>query len=225
MEKITLSEWMQLSPERRGEIKEKWKDNWNEWCYLLDEAIDSFKDKYGEMQEVSDINPAYGCEPVAPSYSVSRLTTEPWIAVTTSLKEKEFIEELPSEYAHFKVVQEPFGDTGQAYLKEWIVILNNLLGWSEEKTIAWAKEHHSVDLAGENVWFDHEFPCHYMTELVVPENKLISLAGLERVKLLEKIQVAICKQSLSLLSPDYDWAAARRRVNEVLKEINTSLPE
>ncbi|MFA7485541.1 MAG: hypothetical protein WCZ89_05910 [Phycisphaerae bacterium] len=224
MKKITLDEWIRLSSEQRDEIKEKWKENWNEWCYLLDEAIESFKDKYGEIQEISDVNPAYGCESVTPSYAVSRLTTEPWISVTTSLKENEFIKELPPEYAHFKVVQEPFGSIGRKYLKEWVIALKNLLGWSEEKTISWAEEHHSDDLAGENEWFDHEFPCHYITELLVPKDKLILLGGLERVKFLEKIEVAIYAHNPSPLSENYDWVATRKRVNDVLKGIDASLP-
>lgn len=224
MENIALNEWMQLSPEQRIKIKEKWKESWNEWAYLLDEAIESFKDKYGKIQEISKVSPAYQCEPVPPHYNTSRLTTEPWIAVITSLRENEFIEELPSEYAHFKVVQEPFGDTGQRYLKEWIVTLNNLLGWSEEKTISWAEKYHLGDLAGENEWFDHEHPCHYIMELLVPENKLMSLGGLEGKKFLEKIVVTIYAHNPSPLSENYDWIAARKRVNDVLKEIDTSLP-
>jgi hypothetical protein len=223
--KPSLIEWINLSPEQRGGIKEKWKHNWNEWAYLLDEAIESFKSKYGELQEISRVNSAYGCEPVPPSYSVSRLITDPYISVTTSLKNNEYIKELPSEYAHFKVLQEPFGDTGQGYLEEWILVLKNLIGWTEEETITWAQEHHADDLKGGNVWFDHEFPFYYIADLLVPE-----LVGFGRRKILDEIQRVIyfwdkCRLDEYPLGPDYDWNAARQRVNNVLKEVDLSLPE
>lgn len=221
--KITLNEWIHLSPEQRDEIQGKWKQNWNEWCYLLDEAIENFKGEYGEIQEISRVDPAYKCEPV--THSVSRLTTEPWISVTTSLNGNQYIKDLPSEYAHFKVVQEPFGDIGQEYLEEWILILKNLFGWTEEKTVAWAQEHHSDDLKGKDIWFNHEPPCYYLVDLFFPESKLMSLTSSKKIRFLGKIVAAIYNQSSSPLSVDYDWIAARQRVNDVLREINTSLPK
>jgi hypothetical protein len=222
--KITLNEWIQLSSEQRDEIKEKWKQNWNEWAYLLDEAIESFKNEYREIREISDVNSAYGCESVPPSYSVSRLITEPYISVTTSLKNNGYIKELPSEYAHFKVVQDPFGDTGQAYLEEWIAVLKNLLGWTEDETVAWAQKKHAEDLRGKNVWFNHEYPCYYIVDLLVPKDKIILVARIGESKFLGKIQRAIYHQNAKPLCPDYDWDTARQRVNDVLKEVNLSLP-
>lgn len=224
-EKITLKEWIDLSPKQRVEIQEQWKESWNDWSYLLDEAIKDFKNTFAEIQEISDVQPAYDCEPVPPFYTVSRLISEPYIAVTTSLKNDEVIDKLPTEYAHFKVKQEVFGDTGQAYLEEWILILQNLLGWTEDRVIDWAYKHHADDLLGKNIMFNHELPCHYITDLLIPENKLILMSGLERSKILSKIEMAIYYQNKGPLNSGYDWVSACQRVNDVLKEVDTSLPE
>ena len=55
--------------------------------------------------------------------------------------------------------------------------------------------------------------------------KLMSLAELERVKFLEKIEVAIYAHNPSPLSEDYNWIVARKRVNDILGVIGASLPE
>ena len=223
--KISLDEWLQLLPEQRDEIKKQWKQNWNEWAYLLDEAIESFKQEYKKIQEISDVQPSYECEPVHPSFSVSRLVTEPYISVKTTLKNKEETLRLPPEYCYFKVVQEPWGDTSQEYLEEWKLLLKKLLKWTEEETVAWAQEHHAEDLKGKNIWFDHEYPCYYIVHLFVPKDKIMMVARIGESKFLGKIQRAIYSPDENLFSPNYDWDAARQRVNDVLREIDASLPE
>ncbi len=215
---MNLDEWLDLSPEQRDVIRQEWKQSRNDWYDLICEAIESFKKKYEGIKEISRIDPASGYG------HVPDVVMEPCIHVTTTLRGNQLIKELPSEYAFFKVVQEPFGDTGEAYLREWVLILGNLLGWPEEKVISWAEKHHSEDLKGENVLFDHEFPCHYVVHLLILEEKLILLDGSKRIKFLAKIESAIKNSSQGFMNTDYDWPETRKRVNEVLEEIDEVLP-
>lgn len=215
---MKLDEWLNLSPEQRDIFRQKWKEGQCDWYNIVCEAIESFKKKYEGIHEISSIDPASGYG------RIPEVVLEPCIQVTTSLKGNQFIKELPSEYAYFKVVQEPFGDTAEAYLREWILILGNLLRWPEEKVVSWAEKYHSDDLKGKNGWFDHDFASHYVAHLLVPEEKLNRLIEVERSKFLGKIERAIRNFGQNLLDPSYDWAEARKRVNAILKEIGETLP-
>ena len=222
MKKITLNEWMQLPTEKRSEIKKEWRDNWNDWFYLLDEAVKAFEEEYMNSHVILNVYPAFHCE--QDDSSGATITTEQWIDVSTSLGPGQYSKELPSEYAYFKVEQQPFGDVAQLYLKEWAILLKNLLGWPEEKTNTWVQEHHADDLEGKNWCFERERACYYVVSLLVPEDKKMSLLRFGVDKFINKVEMAIYYQNNDPLDPDYDWISARRRVNGVLKEIEASLP-
>ena len=226
MEKLTLNEWTSLSPKERDVIRKEWRDNWNDWFYLLDEAVEAFQEEYKNSHVILNVLPAFHCEP-SPSSPASTITTKQWIEVITSLDSGQSAKEIPSEYAYFEVEQSPFGDTAKEYLDEWKILLNNLLGWPEEKTIAWAQEHHADDLKGKSDFFERERPCYYITALFFQESQLMSLLKYGIDKFEDEIQMAIYNRSKHPLEPDYDWDAARQRVNEVLKgvNVNASLPE
>ena len=55
------------------------------------------------------------------------------------------------------------------YLDYWVPAMRELLGWSEERTLAWAQRYDDdLDERG-NVWFYHDPPSSYLVNLLVPE--------------------------------------------------------
>lgn len=220
---MNLDEWIGLSKDERFKIRQSWRKTWPDWSHLLDEAIERFSAEFGSQPEVVRVDPSYQFAKDDDSLT-NGLVSDPTICVTTALTAPEILEELPGRYAYFTVRQEPFGGTRNVYLRDWSVILKNLLGWSEDQLLRWAQEHHQDDLMGKNVWFDHNSPCSYVVELLIPDEMRIVLEGPERCLYHERLERAIIEQGENPVDLPCDWDAVRSRVNAVLKEIGASLP-
>lgn len=225
IKKINYKEWLNCSEEERHKIKNDWDDNWNKWSYLLEEAVNNFQKEYSDILNISSVDSCYGYGPKSESSMENIFYEKPAIAVTTLLNEQAVLDDIPNEYAHFPVKQIQFGDTAEWYLTEWKFILSNLLNWSEKQIINWANENHSEDLKGKNFIFTHETPSYYITHLLASNRTLTKMSSNERDIFLSRLEQAIRNKSISINDvPDYNWNAAKNRVNEVLKEIGESLP-
>jgi hypothetical protein len=218
---MNLDKWLTLSIDEQAKIRKEWKRNWENWYHLLDEAISRFTTEYGSHPMISRIDSFYDFGPAdIYDHEKSILHSEPQIGVTTKLCAPERIEELPTRYATFTVVQVPYGDTKNRYLKIWKIVLGKLLGWSEEQVLEWAEKKHKDDLEGKSCWFDHECPCYYISTLFIPHEKLKMINPGDLYKLNTRLYQAIHRKGqMPCCTSPYDWNAARMRINKILSEI------
>jgi hypothetical protein len=133
---MTLDDWVALSPTERNSLRRDWPQEGGEWLGLLEEACSRFAAEYGGHSLINAID----------SSAWHAASYEPSILVTTALFSPEVIEELPDRYLTFRVVQLQIEGNKQAYLRTWKLVLGQLLGWSEERVRAWAREHHEAGL-------------------------------------------------------------------------------
>jgi len=68
-------------------------------------------------------------------------------------------------------------------------------------------------------------PDYYVIRLMVPNRLFASLSGVERLKLLERIQGAIQEHdSFYYLDEKFNWQDARVRVESILREYGEVIP-
>jgi hypothetical protein len=213
---MTLDEWIGLSPAERNEHRRSWERDSGEWLDLLRAAHARFEAEYKSQPLINYIGYSkwYGA------------AYEPSILVTTALYPPQLIEELPDRFCTFRVAQEAILGVRDEYLRYWMLLFRELLGWTEAQTLDWARSYDSDLNGAHNQLFYHEDPYYYALPEVVrqsvpPEQTqgwpLIDLTG------------DVCKAIRShgsepiWLSP-YDWDAARSRVNVVLDKVGGRLP-
>lgn len=214
---MTLDEWIELSPVERNNHRRGWECNRGEWTDLLATAQARFETAYKSHLLVNLISRS----------GWHGTSNEPSILVTTALYTPQRIEELPDRFCTFRVVQEPVLDNRDHFLKVWSIVLNEMLGWDESRTLKWA-ERWDDELNGRKAasMFYHDDPYTRILPLIVAESvPPDSLRGYQDIEL----QNAVCRAIRSRgsepiwLTP-YDWDAARFRVNDLLGQIGGQLP-
>jgi hypothetical protein len=212
---MTLDEWIMLSPAERNEHRLHWEHDCGEWQDLLTDARGRFEARFGSHPLIRHIGQYASAE------------YDPAISVTTALYSPQIIEELPDRFCTFRVAQTPILDSRDFYLRYWVLLFAELLGWTKEETLEWAHQWDD-DLNGRNgfSWFYHEDAYYYVLPVVV--SKSISTDSRDthhRITLCEEICNAIRSHASEpiWLSP-YDWDAARARVNAILSKVGGRLP-
>ena len=113
--------------------------------------------------------------------------------------------------------------TRDRYMRQWNVVLGNLLGWNEERVARWA-ERFEEGLSGRNPWFTHRDALQHMSYLFVPKSVRRKINALEFQRFAEQLEIALSHGNpFCGLDPRHDWAAARDAVNAILSEHATSL--
>ena len=119
------------------------------------------------------------------------------------------------------------------YLRIWVDGLKAMLGWSEERTLVWAKKWEK-SLDEESQIFYHQSPEGWMARVLIPEALLASLlsgprGGLDVKHLVCRLANAIqADRPLMNIDENYtdeEWANAKARVQNILKEFGEPLPE
>ncbi|MFL5342536.1 MAG: hypothetical protein ACJ8F7_20510 [Gemmataceae bacterium] len=120
------------------------------------------------------------------------------------------------------------------YLAAWRAILVGWLGWSLVRFDRWVARW-DADLNDEgDGWLYHEDELYWVLQLLVPDVLALRLQQ-QRTKrmhndlaefLFAELQPAIKSgsQSANWGGPDYDWRAAKKRVEEVLANYGAALP-
>jgi hypothetical protein len=213
---MTLDEWIALSPQDRNARRRAWDREAGEWVDLLTAAHARFDAEFRSHPLINRIGRSSW---FAPAH-------EPSIIVTTALHAPQLIEELPDRFDTFRVLQEPILDSRDDYLRYWILLFDELLGWTEAQTREWARRWDDELNGRTGLMFYHDHPYEYALPAVMKAS-LPSGQSEEAVplKLYLKLVDAIRSHASEpiWLSP-YDWNAARERVNEVLKEAGGRLP-
>lgn len=214
---MTLDDWLGLTPAARNTERRSWSETEGVWVELLDEALARFNDEHLPHPLINRVSGS----------ATSRGWDMPGILVTTALWQPQLIEELPARYCHFPVVQHPIEDLKDTYLKTWKLVLGQLLHWSEPQVREWARVRYEDDLDGKTDWFYHEDALEYALNELVPTELSRRLRGQQSwFDLRDRVRKAIERHgSRPLWLSPYDWNGARDRINCILGEYETRLPD
>ena len=206
---MTLDEWDALTPGERNRERRSWPRDEGYWLDLLSEATERFKREFGDHPLINRIDHS----------AWHSSGSEPAILVVTALWPPQRIEELPDRYHTFGVRQDPILANKDSYLREWNLVLGEVLGWSESRVRDWAKQNWEDGLDGKESLFYHEDPIDYIVDLLIPQPIRVQIYGTTYEQLRNCLCEAIRRYGSSplWLSP-YDWKAARKRIDAILNE-------
>ena len=115
--------------------------------------------------------------------------------------------------------------TGTAYYTVWCKALGTFLGWSEEEVYRWASRF-TRRLDNDDDLLYNDTPMQCIADLFIPKALTDKLSQDKRRELRREIRYAIeINGSGSTFRNDFDWDAAKARVNEVLERRGVKLPE
>ena len=117
----------------------------------------------------------------------------------------------------------PDRETQEYYLAVWRVALARLLGWPEDRILAWTSTTGQEYLQSSHL--NHEYPAYYIVPHLIPR----SLARVLPLRRYWELVSAVIRtleitSELGMLHPEYDWAAARQRLDALLDEFGRELP-
>ena len=117
-------------------------------------------------------------------------------------------------------------DTAQMYLDYWLIAFAKLLGWSEDRTIDWARAL-EADLNDENSLLYRELPSHEASLQLLPaEFRSGQRTQPDPLRLASRLEDAFCMRDYSATAlASYDWEAAAARIDSVLAEYGSSLDD
>jgi hypothetical protein len=135
------------------------------------------------------------------------------------------VEKLPISGAQREELELQAAALRPRYLKVWHNILSTFLGWSAAQVDGWATKWQSgLDNTKYSGLFYHEEASWYVVPLLIPEALRQRLPSSEHHKLMYKIEAAIVHgKSPIAFAENYDWKAARDRVEAILNEYGSSL--
>ena len=111
-------------------------------------------------------------------------------------------------------------------LSGWKHVLALMLGWSEERVVAWARQYEDGLDGRDDGLFYHETAIYYIVPLLVPAGIRQQLDGLQEIEFCGRIQQTIENgNSFCLCDPNHDWEAAKDRVEKILNEYGHSLAD
>lgn len=121
---------------------------------------------------------------------------------------------------------EPVPPEKEDYLRIWKKLCAYFFGWPEGPVLEWARRYED-GLNNVAPGFYNATPARYVAPLLVPERLRDKLRGFGLVVLQSRLQHAIegGNDPFFDLDPDYDWSAARERVEAVLNAYGGSLTE
>lgn len=104
------------------------------------------------------------------------------------------------------------------FKQSWRVLLQKLLGWPEAQAAAWARD--TIRAVGDNPYLTHDGTAWMVTPLLVPA-EVKAMLGPRMNAFCGCLQISICCRDprgvTDVLSPEYDWEGARRRVRGLLE--------
>lgn len=218
---MNLDEWNALSPDERDERRERWIPRVRpgeeplpeevEWQGLVMEAERRFCALHGEHPEILHIGSSCWFEdqhPVA-------------IHVRTRRPDAQYLQELPSSFLGFPVVQEPVGDEVEAFKKTWHAILSRLFDWPDGAIRDWIENQERVFRCP---FFLHDPPCEDLQRIPLARSVVGPREEFELGKIGEELVRAIGGRFYVDQEPDYDWGKARERIAGVIRRYPSRSP-
>lgn len=116
-------------------------------------------------------------------------------------------------------------DDAKAYYTSWVRILGEFLGWSETRVLKWSVQFETL-LNNQNSLLYREHGPLYVTPLLVPASIKSKLNPYDLMVFRERLAGAIQADDLNCeFTEEYDWKAAKERVDAVLAEYGESLAQ
>lgn len=110
-------------------------------------------------------------------------------------------------------------EEGRGYVRTWVNALSVLLGWSEQRTLAWASKF-LTRLNDEDDLLFHRTPSEYFIKLIIPEELNESLNADEKFELRKLLLRIIARNgSFSYEKPSFDWHLTKRLIVRVLRQV------
>jgi hypothetical protein len=113
------------------------------------------------------------------------------------------------------------------YMQWWKGVLGTILGWTSEQVEQWAHKWDPHGIDDENSLFYHEAPSWYVANILIPDYLTDECNTTTIVKLDRQIEHALNfddnAQYVALQLETYDFEAAKRRVEAVLKKYENEL--
>lgn len=117
---------------------------------------------------------------------------------------------------------------GEAYRQIWRYLLNAWLGWSTERIESWIEVFEEELSESKASLLFNETPFWYIVLLLIPvalEERLRGSNDDRLVELERRLLDAVHRYGDHQAEKNYDWEAARRRVEAVLAEVGEGLPK
>ena len=133
--------------------------------------------------------------------------------------------------SYFSIFTEAFmnldeiqNEDGRHYVRTWVVALDIILKWPEQRTLVWADKW-LASMNDPNAMFFNGTPADYIIPLMIPERLRKRLPSYELEHVREQLLTAIQQyDSFCDRKPDFNWELARKRVEVVLAEYGETLP-
>jgi hypothetical protein len=114
-------------------------------------------------------------------------------------------------------------EVGNEYFEYWAEVLHQLLGWDRRHVMIWALQFES-QINDENSLLFHEEPGFYLATLLVPDSIKERTTRIETIRLAGRlVQSIYLGRADEGSARDYDWEAAKHRLNAILAEYGENL--
>jgi hypothetical protein len=207
---MTLDDWIRLPAEERQKLLIEWCDDRNKWWSIAHDAVEVFQCEFGGHSEILCVSPAqtrsHNAEP------------QVYIDVRTRLPHSQRLPDLPSEYLTFPVKQDGLAEPIDAFKNNWSAILKRIFDWDDTCIQQFISNQEHVFHSG---WFLHDSPLDTRPPSVLSDSlvgkRVLSEANRIGDKIVEAIRADTRHSDHFYLAddPEFDWAAARRRVEGV----------
>jgi hypothetical protein len=115
------------------------------------------------------------------------------------------------------LIDEELQQAANRFVETWVAVLTRIGGWSEKAARKWAAEHISSLVT--NIWFLHDPPLYFLGRALAPEH-MRRIPGTWSFRIERAILPPGPSDILHPdLEPDFDWEAARQRVQRVIEEL------
>lgn len=209
---MTLDDWIHLSSQERAERLRERRWNSGEGWSIIFEAAERFRREFGGRPEILNISPVGVHDENEPRM---------YIAVRTRLPHGQEMADLPPKYLTFPVEQEALRDDVAAFKDTWRAVLERIFGWDSSKIQKFIDEQEWVFHSS---WFLHDIPLEFLPGPTLAYSLLgnRSEQELKRIghEMLPAIEAdgRITDHFYLHDDPDFDWGAAKRRVEAVVAQ-------
>jgi hypothetical protein len=225
---MKLAEWVSIPEQRQRELIVDWYKN-NQWSNYEDmamEAAASLRKQLAPFADVTNVEPDAG-EIICEDRTI--YIHELVLKVYTTLIGAVSIEQLPSQFAGFRVQQLNLGDKREAFHTTWRRLFKELKGWDESETLTWAVKWADALSGRQPSAIYHYGPVKTaLSGLVDEKTKKLAGGNLRNlyIEMTDVLENAEDDDSARIQHPDtmasYDWEYARRRTNELIAKYTQS---
>lgn len=205
---MTLDDWIRLPLEERQTLLSEWGDDSNKWWDIVHEAVERLRHEFADRSEILRIGEAH-------AWGEPRI----FISVDTRLPLGQRLTDLPSDYLTFPVEQVGHAEEIEEFKTEWSAILKRVFDWENAEIRRYIDDREPFFHLG---LFGQVSPLDAMPREVLTSSLVGQREPMNATRIGNEIVDAIGHDDrcpfghFKLLDdPDFDWAAAKKRVEAV----------